>query len=113
MRKRLPYQVTRRGLLAVTTAFTISLCLFWYGGEDFVGLVAIETPPPLSPYSWWAILAGASFMGGAFGATIGQVFRDERGGMASMGAFIGALAGPPIVLILLFALVLANGGMSV
>jgi uncharacterized membrane protein len=83
-RERLPYQITLRGFVAVTTAFTIALCLFWYA-ECFE--------------SWWAIFAAASFMGGALGAVIGQVFRDETGGAASMGAYLGALAGP-LVLIL-------------
>jgi hypothetical protein len=117
MRRRLRYQVTRRGLLAVSTALTISICLFWYGGEDFVGSIrwepGIEVPMQRSPYSWWAILVGASFMGGALGAAIGHAFQDERGGAASMGAFVGALAGPPIAMILYFALFVANGGMSV
>jgi hypothetical protein len=104
-KQRLPYQISRGGFLAVTTAFTISLCLLGYGGEAF--LAAIIGPEPASPNGWWAFLAGASFMGGALGAVIGQVFRDERGGAASMGAFIGALGGPPIVLFVYLLLVLA------
>jgi uncharacterized membrane protein len=90
-KERLPYQITLRGLLAVTTAFTISLCLFWYAE-------CLE--------SWWAIFAGAAFMGGALGAVIGQVFRDEGGGAASMGAFVGALS-VPLALILFVPLVVA------
>jgi hypothetical protein len=106
---RLPYQITPIGLLAVSTSFVISLCLFWYGRESVeapvMRLLAIEVPESMaSSGSWWDILAGASFMGGALGAAIGQVFRDERGGAASMGAFVGALAGPPIVLILFVVL---------
>jgi hypothetical protein len=107
-KERLPYQITPGGLLAVITAFTVSLCLFCYGGECFVGPIkrtmAMEVPEPAGWGSWWAIVVAASFMGGALGAAIGQVFRDERGGTASMGAFVGALAGPPIVLILFLAL---------
>jgi hypothetical protein len=108
-KERLPYQITLRGFLAVTTAFTLSLCLFWYGAESLEASVlramAREVPNSMaSSGNWWALLAGASFMGGALGAAIGQVFRDEKGGAASMGAFVGALAGPPIVLILIAAL---------
>ena len=108
MSKRLPYQVTRRGLLAVTTAFIISLCLFGCGFGCFEApaqrALAMGVPvSATSSGSWWAIFAGASFMGGALGAVIGQVFRDERGGAASMGAFVGALAGPPIMVIFFFA----------
>ena len=109
--ERLPYQFTLRGFVAVTTALTIALCLFWYGGEDFVGpirrLIRIEYPVAINPFGWWACVAGASFLGGALGAVIGQVFRDERGGAASMGAYLGALAGPLIVLIGYLPLMLA------
>src|SRR5258708_9312734 len=93
-------------------AFIISRCLFCYGAESVEAMVmramAIELPESIANSSsrFWAILAGASFMGGAFGAAIGQVFRDEKGGAASMGAFVGALAGPLIVLILLVVLLL-------
>jgi hypothetical protein len=114
-KERLPYEITRGGLLAVGTAFIISLCLFWYGAESvaapFMRAMAIEVPESIASSSspFWAILAGASFMGGALGTAIGQVFRDERGGAALMGAFVGALAGPPIVLILLFELLIVIG----
>ena len=69
--------------------------------------MAIEPGGPISSSAIWAVLAGASFMGGALGAAIGQIFRDEKGGAASMGAFVGAMIGPPILLILLFVLLLA------
>jgi hypothetical protein len=111
-RERLPYRITRGGLLAVTTAFTLSLCLFWYGGRSFVDPlippIPGEFPTPPIPYGWWALFAGASLMGGALGAAIGQVFRDERGGAASMGVFIGVLAGPPIVVILCVSLMVGS-----
>jgi hypothetical protein len=116
MRKRLPYEITRGGFIAFSAAVLISLGLFWYGAEVAEAFVQ---PPPMRaqesmarPGGWWAIFAGASLLAGALGAAIGQVFRDERGGAASMGAFVGALAGPPIVVILFVALVLAKYGMS-
>jgi hypothetical protein len=110
--ERLPYEITRSGLLAVGAAFLISLCLFWYGAGSIeatlMRMMAIEVPKSIartnSPF--WAILAGASFMGGGLGAAIGHLFRDEKGGAAAMGAFVGALAGPPLILILLFGLLL-------
>jgi hypothetical protein len=53
-KERLPYQITLRGFVAVATAFTISVGLFWYGAEDFVGpirrFIAIEYPVPSDPY---------------------------------------------------------------
>jgi hypothetical protein len=51
------------------------------------------------------MFAGTSLVGAALGAAIGQVFRDERGGAASMGAFVGALAAPPILVLLFFAFI--------
>jgi hypothetical protein len=109
---RLPYEITRSGLLAVGAAFLFSLCLFWYGAGSIeaplMRVMAIEVPKSIartnSPF--WAILAGASFMGGALGTAIGHLFRDEKRGAAATGAFVGALAGPPFVLILLFGLLL-------
>jgi hypothetical protein len=111
-KKRPPYQLPHRGLLA--TAFFISLCLFGYGAESvaapFMRAMAMEVPESIKRTSspFWAILVGASLMGGALGAVIVQVFRDEDGGEASIGAFVGALAGPPIVLILLLVLLIAG-----
>jgi hypothetical protein len=110
--ERLPYEITRSGLLAVSAAFLISLCLFWYGAGSIeaplMRAMAIEVPKSIartnSPF--WAILAGASFMGGGVGAAIGHLFRDEKGGAAAMGAFVGALAGPPFILVFLFGLFL-------
>jgi hypothetical protein len=112
-KKRLPYQITPSGFVAVSTGFIISLCLFWYGAESIkapvVRMLAIEVPESIaSSGSWWSLLAGASFIGGAFGAAIGQVFRDERGGTASMGAFVGALTGPPILITLFLALLIVS-----
>jgi hypothetical protein len=104
----LPYRITLFRFVPIITAFAISLCLFWYGRDGFAHPIrralAMEVRGPERPGSWWAIFAGASCMGAVLGATIGRVFRDERGGAASMGAFVGALAGPPIVLILFVAL---------
>jgi MFS family permease len=110
-KKRLPYEITQSGLLAVSTAFIISLCLFWYGAESVAAIVkqvmGIEPCPIASSCPRFsAILAGASIMGGALGAVIGRLFQDDRGGAASMGAFVGALAGPLIALILLAELLL-------
>jgi hypothetical protein len=117
MSRRLPYQITRGGLIAFSMAVLISLGLFWYGAEAagaFMQPPPMRAPEPMArPGGWWAIFAGASFLGGALGAAIGQVFRDERGGAASMGAFVGVLAGPPIVVILFIALVVAKEGWSI
>lgn len=112
-RKRLPYQVTRGGLLVVGTACILSLGLFWYGVEGFEApatrAMGIDVPVSrTNSGSWWAIFAGASLLGGALGAAIGQVFRDEKGGIASMAAFIGALAGPPIVVLLFLAVLFVD-----
>jgi hypothetical protein len=96
-KKRLPYQVTRGGLRVVGAAFIMSLCLFWYSAER------AEIPVMANPGNWLAGLAAASLMGGALGAAIGQIFRDEREGTASMGAFVGALGGP-IVFVLFIVL---------
>jgi len=46
-------------------------------------------------------------MGAAVGAAIGHVFRDDREGMALMGAFVGAILAPPLLLVLLFILAFA------
>jgi hypothetical protein len=110
-KKRIPHQISPGGLLAVSTAFIISLCLFWYGAESVAHMVkvvvAIESPPIAASCSrFCAILAGASIMGGALGALIGRLFQVDRGGAASMGAFVGALAGPLYALILLVELLL-------
>src|SRR5437660_455905 len=82
-KKRLPYRITLGGLLAVTMAVNIAFCLFWYGADSIkapvMGAIAMEAPESMDRSgSWWAIFAGASFLGGALGAAIGQVFRDER-----------------------------------
>ena len=114
----LRYEITRGGLRAVGAAFLISLCLFGYGAGN---VMAVLNPIPGSEpivdkgcLHLLAVLAGGSFMGGALGAAIGQVFRDEKGGAALMGAFVGALAGPLIVLILLLGFAFFfGGGMSV
>ena len=98
-KERLPYEITRSGWLAVGAAFIISLCLFWYAAENG-NVMAMATGEP-GCSTLLAVFPGGSFMGGALGAVIGQVFRDEKGGAASMGAFVGALARPLIVLILL------------
>jgi hypothetical protein len=97
--------------MAAGAALLTSICLFWYGAETVEATVMVMAMPGggyLSigrPGSWWAIFAGASLLGGVLGAAIGQVFRDERGGAASMGAYVGALAGPAIVVILVFAFI--------
>jgi hypothetical protein len=114
----LPYEITWGGLRAVGAAFLISLCLFGYGAGN---VMAVLNPIPgsepmadLGCLHVLAVLAGGPLMGGALGAAIGHVFRDEKGGAALMGAFIGALAGPPIVLFLLLAYgFVFGGGMSV
>jgi hypothetical protein len=109
-KERLPYRVTRGGFVAVSAAVLISLGLFWYGRESVEGVVMrgliMEVPESMANEDrWWAIFAGSSFLGAALGTAIGQLFRDERGGAASMGAFAGALAGPAIVVFLIFAFV--------
>jgi hypothetical protein len=116
--RRLPFGFTRGGLLAVGAAFLVSLCLFGYGtGTMLAVLNPIPGSDPIGAKGCsylLAVLAGGSFMGGALGAAIGHLFRDEKGGAALMGAFIGALAGPPIVLFLLLAYgFVFGGGMSV
>jgi hypothetical protein len=114
----LPYEITWGGLRAVGAAFLISLCLFGYGAGT---VMAVLRPIPGAEeivdrgcLHFFAVLAGGSFLGGALGAAIGHVFRDHKGGAAAMGAFLGALAGPLIVLflLLLFAIVF-GGAMSV
>jgi hypothetical protein len=112
----LPFGFTRGGLLAVGAAFLVSLCLFAYG----IGpMLAVLNPKPgsetiLGCSPVLAVFAGGSLMGGAVGTVIGQLFRDEKGGAAVMGAFVGTLAGPLIVAILLLAYgFVFGGGMSV
>jgi hypothetical protein len=92
--KRLPYQFTLGGLIAVVTAICLSLGLFRYAavGNHDPGLVL------------FAVLGGVSLMGGAIGAAIGQIFRDENHGIALMGAYLGALLGPPVLLVLTLVL---------
>jgi hypothetical protein len=91
-RRLLPYQFSLAALFAVVTAVSISLALFrctvQSSHEGVLG---------------WPLLTAtlaASFMGGTIGAAIGHVFRDERGGQALLGAYFGALAGPPVLLAL-------------
>jgi hypothetical protein len=104
-KKRLPYQVTLSGFVALSTGFIISLCLFWYGAEVLklrMRVLAVGPPEPIAISCFWAVLDGASFMGAALGAAIGQVFRDERGGVASMGAFNWCASGNSSTVIVRF-----------
>ena len=98
-KERLPCEITRAGWLAVGTAFIISLCLFWYAAEDPYVMAMTIGEPVCS--TLLAVFPGGSLMGAALGAVIGRAFRDEKGGAALMGGFVGVLAGPLVVVILL------------
>ena len=100
-KKRLPYQVTPDGLFAVITALSLSLGLFWYAW------ISLNRENIVTWSVFLNFIGGASLMGAAIGAAIGQLFRDDRGGMAFMGAFIGAIIAPPLLLVLLFLLLFA------
>ncbi len=101
----LPFGFTRRSLLVVGGAFFISLCLFGYGAGTVLAklnpIPGAEKIVDKGCLHFLAVLAGGSFMGGALGAVIGKASLDDKGVAPIMGAFVGALAGPLIVLILL------------
>jgi hypothetical protein len=100
-KKRLPYQFTPAGFVAVATAFSFSLGLFWYAWADLISENIVTSSVFLS------FVVGASLMGASLGAAIGHIFRDDRGGTALMGAFIGAIVAPPLLLVLLVHLMFA------
>jgi hypothetical protein len=91
-KERLPFKTTPVGVAVVIVAFIASLGFFWAAAA--YGDIG-------------CFLAGGSYLGGAIGTIVGQWFRDERGGTAQMGAFIGTLAGPFVVTALFFAVLVA------
>jgi hypothetical protein len=112
----LPYGFTRRSLLAVGAAFLISLCLFGYGAGIIIAIAMPKLGSELivdGCSQFLAVLAGGSFLGGALGAAIGKASLDDKGVAHIMGAFVGALAGPLVVLILLLEFAVLCAGMSV
>ena len=110
----LPFRFTQNSLLAVGAAFLISLCLFGYGaGTVIAGGGPIPGSAPIVGCSHvFALLAAGSFMGGALGAVIGKASLDDKGLAHILGAIVGVLAGPLIVLIHLFILVIVGRRMS-
>ena len=112
----IPFKFTRGGLLTVGAAFLLSLCLFCYGARSVMSMVMpIPGSEPAKPIvenssPFLAFLAGGSFLGGALGAVIGKASLDDKGVAPFMGAFVGALAGPLIVLIHLLAFAVFFGG---
>src|SRR5580700_10244106 len=79
---RLPYRVTSSGLLAVTTAVIISLCLFWYGAGSVKAAVmqtmAMEPPQPFVNSNTWAIFVGAPFIGAHLVLRLVRCFETKR-----------------------------------
>jgi len=100
-RKLLPYQFTLGGLLAVITAFCLSLGLFRWAW------IILTRENIVTCSVFLNVIGGASLMGAAIGAAIGQAFRDDRGGTAIMGAYVGAIVAPPLLLALLLLLAFA------
>jgi hypothetical protein len=90
---RLPYRVTLGGILGVLVAIGLALALFRHA----VMSVCYADGFPI--INLWAVFGGTALLGGAVGAPIGQIFRDERGGMALMGAFIGAVVAPLLLVL--------------
>jgi hypothetical protein len=85
-RSRRPYQFSLRELFAVTTVLAVSFGLIRWGLLYVTGGSAT------------LMLSGVVLAGGVIGAIIGRAFEDERGGMASMGAFIGAIVIVPVLI---------------
>jgi hypothetical protein len=110
-KERLPFKTTPKGVVVVIVAFIVSLGLFWAAHESIMSVVfrtaAIEAGKPATNGDIGCFLAGAACLGGAVGAVVGQWFREEKGGTAQMGAFIGTLAGPLVVTVLFFAVFIA------
>jgi hypothetical protein len=112
----LPFRFTRNSLLFVGAAFLISLCLFWYGTGSVIAMAnpipGAEAPKPLVQNStpFFAVLAGGSLLGAALGAVVGKACLDDKGIAHITGAFVGALVGPLVVLILLVEFAFFFGG---
>ena len=100
-KKLLPFQFTLAGFIAVVMASGLALGLLGYAATDLYYCNA-----PVRGIALLYLLGGAAILGGAIGAAIGHVFRDERGGMALMGAFFGTLLGPVVLVLVVLALVI-------
>src|SRR5262249_25007861 len=92
-KERLPFKTTPMGVVVVIVALVASLGLFW-------AAVIYGFDRSREQRAFACFLAGGACLGGGIGAVIGQSFRDEKGGTAQMGVFIGTLVGPFVVTVL-------------
>jgi hypothetical protein len=108
----LPFETTPTGVALVIVAFVASLGLFWAARESIMSVLmrgmALEYAQKPATYGdIGCFLAGGACLGGAIGSVVGHWFRDEKGGQWHLGAFIGTLVGPLVVVVLFFALLIA------
>jgi hypothetical protein len=92
-RRRL-FQFSVRALVLETVAVSMSAGLLRYAALS-LGRTDFGT------YHFLAGVAGVMIAGAAIGAPIGHALEDERGGVALMGIYVGAIVAPLLLILVL------------
>lgn len=85
--KRPPYQFSLRGLIFFSVALCVSFGLLRDAVLSYQPTDGFPLAPP--PFNLGSSFGAVVLLGGAIGAAIGHFFRDERGGVALMGGWVG------------------------